>query len=308
MHEPVLLQAVIDGLHLSPGATVIDATVGGGGHSRVILERTAPDGVVVGFDRDRTALLYAAEQLEEYGERFVAIHDSYAQLAQHQDEIMSHAPVMGILADLGLSSLQLDDPDRGFAFRYNGPLDMRFDQSHGPTAADLLNSQPEEELRMLLWEYGEEPSARRIAHAIVEERVQHPLDSTDDLLHVIERVVKRRPGQRIHPATRTFQALRIAVNHELEQLTMFLPQAVALLAPGGRLAVISFHSLEDRIVKQFFKREATDCLCAPESPICQCGHTAALTLITRKPIAASPEEIQSNPRARSAKLRIIEKK
>src|SRR3990167_2398636 len=154
MHEPVLLQAVIDGLHLSPGATVIDATVGGGGHASVILERTAPDGVVIGFDRDRTTLLGAAEALEDYGERFVAIHDSYAHLVQHQHEIAAHAPVIGILADLGLSSLQLDDPDRGFSFRYDGPLDMRFDQSHGPTAADLLNSQPEEELRMLLWEYG----------------------------------------------------------------------------------------------------------------------------------------------------------
>lgn len=307
MHTPVLLQEVIEGLALTPGATVIDATVGGGGHARVILEHTAPKGVLIGFDRDRSTLLATVEELESFGERFVGIHDTYANVNAHAERIKTYPPVMGIMADLGLSSIQLDDPERGFAFRYDSPLDMRFDQTQGATAADLLNSQSEEELRMLFREFGEEPAAGRIARAVVHEREQTPFARTVQLVELLERVTPRRFGQRIHPATRVFQALRIAVNHELEQLQRFLPDALALLAPGGRLCIISFHSLEDRMVKQFFKAESTQCHCPPEIPECRCGHVAQCRLITKKPIVPTEEEANTNPRARSAKLRIIEK-
>jgi 16S rRNA (cytosine1402-N4)-methyltransferase len=212
--------------------------------------------------------------------------------------------VDGILLDLGLSSMQLDDGSRGFAFRHDAPLDMRFDPtSNDPTAADLVNGLDETELANLIYEYGEESNSRRIARAIVEAR---PVETTTQLAEIVART-HRGPREKIHPATQTFQALRIAVNHELEAVEIVLPMALNLLKGGGRLAVITFHSLEDRIVKQYFKHEATDCICPPRQPICTCDHHASLVLVNRKPLTASDAEIQQNPRARSAKLRIIEK-
>ncbi len=213
-------------------------------------------------------------------------------------------PADGVLMDLGVSSDQLEDAARGFSFLKPGPLDMRMDPSLPHTAADLVNTLDEDELTRLIRTYGEEPHARRIARAIVRAR---PIYTTTELANLIARVVVRRPKQRLHPATRTFQALRIAVNDELGALERALPQALRVLRPGGRLVVISFHSLEDRIVKQFFRREAQDCICPPRQPICTCGHKAQVRILTRKPITPSPEEIHRNPRSRSAKLRAVEK-
>ena len=287
-------------LAVRPGGVYIDGTVGGGGHAEAILESSAPDGRLLGLDRDPGALEAAGERLARFGGRAVLRHGSFARLAALAE---GFAPVDGVLLDLGLSSLQLADPARGFAFSQEGPLDMRFDPTApGPTAADLVNGLPVKELAALLYRYGEERQAGRIAEAIVAAR---PLETTRQLAEVIERAVGRRG--RIHPATRTFQALRIAVNKELEALEAALPQAVDLLRPGGRLVVISFHSLEDRIVKRFLRRESRDCICPPETPVCTCGHTAQLRLLTRKPVRPDPEEVERNPRARSARLRAAER-
>ncbi|HEY90168.1 MAG TPA: 16S rRNA (cytosine(1402)-N(4))-methyltransferase RsmH, partial [Thermoflexia bacterium] len=216
------------------------------------------------------------------------------------------SPVDGILFDLGFSSFQIDAPERGFAFRFDGPLDMRYDPSSAvPTAADLINQSTEDELVAILWRYGEERQSRRIAQALMRAR---PIQTTVGLAKVVSLAVGGRRGRRLHPATRTFQALRIAVNRELEILEGALPAAVSLLRPGGRLVVIAFHSLEDRIVKRFFKREAQDCICPPELPICRCEHRAALRLIGSQPVQASAAEVESNPRSRSAKLRVAEKR
>jgi 16S rRNA (cytosine1402-N4)-methyltransferase len=301
-HQPVLLTEVLDGLALEPGARVIDGTLGAGGHAEAILAATAPTGQLLGIDRDSTALEIAQTRLAPYAERLHTWHGSYVDMAQAAAESGFEA-VDAVLLDLGLSSLQLDDPRRGFAFRYDAPLDMRFDQRAPLTAADLVNELSEEELAGLIRDYGEERHARRIAGAIIAAR---PLRSTSALREAVARVVPPSRRARIHPATRTFQALRIAVNGELGALGRGLPQAVDLLKPGGRLAVISFHSLEDRIVKQFMRREAADCICPPEQPVCTCDHEARLRLVTRKPLAASAAEIARNPRSRSARLRIAE--
>ncbi len=308
MHTPVLLQEVIHGLQIAPNSNCIDGTVGLGGHARLMLEKAAPNGTLIGVDRDRTSLMLASEELREFGDRFIPVHDSYARILDHPDVLKQAQPISAILIDLGLSSRQLDAEERGFSFLAPGPLDMRFDTlEETPTAAELLDSQSEEELRILFKTYGEEPHANRIARAIVKQRAVESITTTQDLAQLVESVVPRRPQQRIHPATRVFQALRIAVNRELEELEEFLPVAVEVLAPQGRLAVISFHSLEDRIVKKFFRKESVDCICPPELPECRCDHRSQLQILTKKPITASPEEIQTNPRARSAKLRIIQK-
>ncbi len=305
-HIPVLLSAVLDGLRVAnyPDGQFIDATLGLGGHTQALLAATHT-ARVLGFDRDPQALSVAREHLARFGDRVLTVHASY-------DQIGTLAPaagfqvVDGILFDLGLSSLQLDDGTRGFAFRTDAPLDMRFDPtSDGPTAADLVNSLPESELADILYEYGDEPASRRIARAIAAAR---PLQTTTTLAEVIARAAPSPRRHKIHPATRSFQALRIVVNDELGALERTLPTAIDLLKPGGRLAVISFHSLEDRIVKQFMKREATHCLCPPHQPICTCGHRASIELITRKPIEADEIEISDNPRSRSARLRIAQKR
>jgi 16S rRNA (cytosine1402-N4)-methyltransferase len=303
-HVPVLLDEVIDGLQVEPGGRYVDATVGGGGHTAEILAASSPDGKVLGLDRDLAALEVASDRLSAYEGRFELVHASFARLREAA-EAHDFAPISGVLFDLGLSSLQLADDERGFSFMADGPLDMRFDRtSGGPTAADLVNNLSAEALADVLYEYGEVKQSRRIAGAIVEAR---PIHTTQELVEVIEGAVGRRRG-RLHPATLTFQALRIAVNEELEGLKAALPQAVQLLEPGGRLAVIAFHSLEDRIVKRFVRRESKDCICPRELPICTCDHEASLSVVTRKPTRPTEEEVAANPRSRSARLRIAERK
>jgi 16S rRNA (cytosine1402-N4)-methyltransferase len=307
-HVPVLLGEVLNGLQVRPGGRHVDATVGGGGHANQILAASAPDGILLGLDRDPAALEVASDRLARYGDRVELVHASFAHLKEVArvhgfagEQGSGGTGVDGVLFDLGLSSLQLADAERGFSFMADGPLDMRFDTtSGGPTAADLVNQLSAEELADILYRYGEERQSRRIARAVVEAR---PLRTTGELAQVIEQAVGRRRG-RLHPATLTFQALRIAVNEELTTLEAALPQAVELLAPGGRLAVIAFHSLEDRIVKRFMRRESKDCICPPELPICTCDHRASLNLVTRKPIRPSEEEVAANPRSRSARLRV----
>ncbi|MCS7251296.1 MAG: 16S rRNA (cytosine(1402)-N(4))-methyltransferase RsmH [Anaerolineae bacterium] len=302
MHVPVLLREALEGLKVRPGGVYIDATVGGGGHAAAILERSAPDGRLLGMDRDPEALARARERLRPFGERAVLVQGSYAELRRIAVRY-DFLEVDGILFDLGLSSWQLSDPYRGFSFQIDGPLDMRYDPSQGIPAAEIVNRWPENQLAQIIRRYGEERFAQRIAKAIVRNR---PIRTTTELAELIARVVGRgREDQ--HPATRTFLALRIAVNEELQALEQALPQAVSLLKPGGRLAVIAFHSLEDRIVKAFFQRESRDCLCPPEIPVCTCGHRATLRMITRKPIRPSEEEVEMNPRARSARLRVAER-
>lgn len=301
VHIPVLYKEVLAGLQARPGGRYIDATLGAGGHAAGILEASAPDGRLLGLDADPDAVAYARERLQVFGDRAVLWAGNFRHLSTVA-HALDFGQVQGILMDLGLSSRQLEDATRGFSFNQEGPLDMRMDPRQGQAAADLLNTLPEQELADLLWRYGEERHSRRIARAIVAAR---PVARTDELAELVARTVGRR--ERIHPATRTFQALRIAVNEELEALEEALPQARDLLRPGGRLAVIAFHSLEDRIVKQFFRKEARDCLCPPEVPVCSCGHRATLKEVTRKPIRPSGEEVARNPRSRSARLRLAER-
>lgn len=293
---------------------VIDCTLGLGGYARRFLDATAPTGKLLGIDRDAETLQLARAQLASYGNRFQGVHASFAVLAS----VIKDFPQPNIIvADLGLSSVALDAPVRGFSFLHDGPLDMRMDQSQGQTAADLVNTISEHELATLLKTYGEEPHARDIAKAMVTQRSVQPFMRTQQLVAVIDdtyrNILKAPVGRKLwlrrglHPATRTFQALRIAVNDELTQIAALLPQAFALLAPGGRLAIVSFHSLEDRIVKHFFQEQAKRCSCPPEQLQCTCDRLPAAELVTRKPITPSPLEIQQNPRARSGKLRALKK-
>ena len=301
LHQPVLYHEIIHALQPKNAGRYVDGTLGAGGHARGILEACAPDGCLLGLDVDPQALALARETLAPYGERARLIQTSYDSLAETLREI-SWNEVDGILLDLGLSSMQLDTPERGFSFQQDAPLDMRFDPDSPTTAADLVNTLPQDELADLIYRYGEERASRRIAQAILKAR---PLQTTRQLAAVIEAVLPRKGH--IHPATKTFQALRIAVNEELDRVENVLPQAVAALKSGGRLAIISFHSLEDRIVKAYFRRESRDCICPPKQPVCTCGHIATLKEISRKPIIPGEAEIMANPRARSAKLRIAEK-
>lgn len=303
-HRPVMLAEVLAGLALQPGADVIDGTVGGGGHAAALLEVIAPRGRLLGLDADPAAIARCRHRLAAAiaEGRACLVQANFRDLAQVARDA-GFAAVDGIVLDLGLSSLQLADRARGFSFQVAGPLDMRFDPVQETRAADLVNHLSEDALADLIHAYGEEPRARRIARAIVQAR---PLKDSAKLAAVIVNAVGRG-RQRIHPATRTFQALRIAVNDELEALRMALPQAVRLLRPGGRLAVISFHSLEDRIVKQFLQQEARDCICPPHVPRCVCGHRATVRLITRRPLQPATDEVVANPRSRSAKLRIAER-
>ena len=301
-HIPVLYQAVIDLLKPVPGGLYLDGTLGAGGHARGVLIASSPDGKVVGMDRDPQALEMARENLAEFGERVIFIKDTYRNFQSHLNNLNWQC-VDGILLDLGISSMQLDKPERGFSFRADGPLDMRFDPEQALTAADLVNELSREELAEILFTYGEEKLARKIAEAIIANR---PLVGTKDLAEIVKKVA-RNPKSKIHPATRTFQALRIAVNQELDALEAFLPRALESLNTGGRLAIIAFHSLEDRIVKKFFRLESRDCICPPEVPICVCGHKARLKELTRRPLRPEESETDRNPRARSAKLRVAEK-
>jgi 16S rRNA (cytosine1402-N4)-methyltransferase len=302
-HHPVLYNETISALQPRGSCSYVDGTVGAGGHAWGILEASSPDGKLLGLDLDPLAIKLADERLSGYGERVTLVQASYDSLLQ-QLKALGWVSVEGILLDLGVSSMQLDLPERGFSFQSDAPLDMRFDPRRPQTAADLVNSLPERELADLIYRYGEERQARKIASAIVKAR---PITTTGQLSQLVSRVTGSSKQRRIHPATLTFQALRIAVNRELEALESFLPQAVTALSPGGRLAVIAYHSLEDRLVKQYFRQESQDCICPPRQPVCTCGHQASLKEITRRPIVPQDSEIERNPRARSARLRVVEK-
>jgi 16S rRNA (cytosine1402-N4)-methyltransferase len=302
-HLPVLLEPIL--AHLLPAERVIDGTAGAGGHSAALLAGGA--GGLLAFDLDPLAIALAGERLAPFVGRATLIHDSYHMLRAHA---LAHGwgdGVDAILLDLGVSSMQFDMAERGFSFRADAPLDMRFDPTRAiPTAAELVNTLDADALADILYQYGEEHDSRRIARAVIAAR---PIKTTGALAAVVERAVHRPPkGHSIHPATRTFQALRIAVNDELRTIERALPEAIDLLRPGGRIAVISFHSLEDRIVKEALRLAATDCICPPRVPVCVCGHVASLSRITRKPIVADVQEIAHNPRSRSARLRIGWKK
>ena len=301
-HIPVLYHEIIHALNPHDGGFYIDGTVGAGGHAWGILDHSSPSGKLLGLDLDPIALSLAKEHLSRFGDRVYLRQASYTTISQ-QIKDLAWPAVDGILLDLGVSSMQLDDHSRGFSFLGDAPLDMRFNPEGLVTAADLVNGLPEKTLADLIYRYGEERKSRRIAKAIVESR---PIHTTVELAQVISQVVQRGKDG-IHPATRTFQALRIATNDELQNLKQVLPEAVASLAPGGRMAVIAFHSLEDRIVKEYFRRESQDCICPPKQVICTCGHEAILRKITRRPIRPEATELENNPRARSSRLRIAEK-
>ncbi|GBD14289.1 Ribosomal RNA small subunit methyltransferase H [bacterium HR25] len=302
LHTPVMVEEVLHYLDVLPGGRYVDCTVGTGGHAEAVLEMASPGGLLLGLDVDAQALALARKRLERFWPDVRLVEANYRDLAAVCREY-SFIPVHGVLFDLGLSSLQLAQAERGFSFQREGPLDMRFDQEQELTAFDIVNHCSEVELARIIWQYGEERQSRRIARAIVRAR---PIHTTRELAEVVSRAV-RAPGHRLHPATRTFQALRIAVNRELENLEMALAQAVQVLGRGGRLVVISYHSLEDRIVKQFLQRESQDCICPPDLPKCLCGHRATLRPLTRSPVRPSDDEVRRNPRSRSALLRAAEK-
>jgi 16S rRNA (cytosine1402-N4)-methyltransferase len=301
-HTPVLYQQVLSALRPSAGSRYIDGTLGAGGHAFGVLEASSPDGSLLGIDRDSEALKQAVSRLIVFGDRALLRQGSFAAM-RSLAEAEGWTNVHGVLLDLGLSSMQLADPSRGFSFQHDGPLDMRFDRSQPFSAADLVNHASERDLIDVLARFGEEPRARRIARAIVAAR---PLTSTTELANVVAGSLGGRRS-RIHPATRTFQALRIAVNDELTTLETGLEQAVDLLGPGSRVVVIAFHSLEDRIVKAFFRAESRDCVCPPEQLKCTCEHRARLKTITPRPIRPTEEEVAANPRSRSARMRVAER-
>ena len=315
-HIPVMLEEVLKFLQPKAGGHYVDGTLGGGGHAGAILERSAPDGRVLGIDSDAQALARVERGLAAAirDKRLVLVHGNFAELARIVDEAGFVSSVDGVLLDLGFSSDQVDDPERGFSFSVDGPLDMRLDQSQELTAAGLVNSLSEQELADIFWRYGEETRSRQIAWRIVQERARGPITRTTQLARLAAAGVPYKPGL-IHPATRVFQALRIAVNSELERLEAALPQIVDVLragktgyteGDGGRMVIISFQSLEDRLVKRFMRREAMDCICPPGTPVCVCNHKATLRLLTPKPVTPTKQEVLVNPRARSAKLRAAE--
>lgn len=301
-HRPVLYQEIIHAFSPHSLGQYVDGTVGAGGHAAGILAASAPGGKLLGLDVDADAILIAAERLAAYGERAILVRASYVTLAD-QLEALGWDAIDGALLDLGASSMQFDQPARGFSFQAEGALDMRFDQDANQSAADLVNGLPQKELADLLYRYGDEKRSRRIAKAIVQAR---PLENTVQLAKVISQAAKRKPGG-LHPATLTFQALRIAVNGELDAIETALPLMLAALKPGGRMAVISFHSLEDRLVKKFFQRESRSVRRQPDDPVSLQEREASLEIITRRPIRATETEVAANVRARSARLRVAEK-
>jgi 16S rRNA (cytosine1402-N4)-methyltransferase len=298
-HTPVLYQQVLTALQPRAGARLIDGTVGAGGHAAGWLQASSPDGELLGLDQDPRALQVAGRRLAEFGARARLRQGSFAELGRHA-QAEGWDQVEAVLLDLGISSVQLDDPVRGFSFQEDGPLDMRMDPGRELTAAILVNEWSEHDLADIIWRYGEEPAARRVAGAILRAR---PILGTQHLARVVAGAARGRRS-RLHPATRTFQALRIAVNDELEALQAALPQALDLLRVGGRMAVIAFHSLEDRIVKRFLRQQGGGCTCPPEQLVCTCDRRARLRELSRKPVRPDEAEVRSNPRARSARLRI----
>jgi 16S rRNA (cytosine1402-N4)-methyltransferase len=310
-HQSVLLDEVVFWLRPEDGGLFIDCTLGAGGHSEAMLA-AGPETRVIGIDRDPEAIAIARSRLAKFGDRFQAVQSNFRDIASVADDLKLEE-ARGILADFGVSSMQLDESDRGFSFSSDSPLDMRMDQSRGETAADLINRLGEKELADLIFEYGEERASRRVARAIGREREKTPIATTRQLADLVARALRVKGRWRIHPATRTFQAIRIAVNDELGAIDDFLPEAISLLEPGGRLAIISFHSLEDRRVKQSFQRESGRCTCpvrriAGSNLVCQaCGACRRVQSLTRKPVTCSQQEVERNPRSRSARLRVCEK-
>ncbi len=302
-HQPVLLEQVIEALAIKKDGIYIDGTIGYGGHAEVIASHLSKQGQLIGFDRDETALAHTKERLSKYPQ-VKLVHASYGEIPEQVNELVD-----GILLDLGASSPQFDEAHRGFSFKQDGPLDMRFDISGTKiTAADIVNTYQEKELVSILKEYGEERQARFIVRAIMERRQTQPFETTSDLALLIEDVIPRRFWPKsIHPATRTFQALRIAVNDELEIIKQAIPNLIARLKPGGRIAIISFHSLEDRLVKRAYKEAENDCICPKDFPICQCDKEQTIRILSKKPISATKIQIKNNVRSRSAKLRVAER-
>ena len=300
-HVPVMLPEALDALDVRPGGRYVDCTLGGAGHAEAILERAQPGGTLLGIDANPLAIEIASERLARFGDDAQLVRGNFRDVGDICRGL-GFAPVHGVLMDLGLSSDQLEFGE-GFSFRRDAPLDMRFGRD-GITAADIVNTYSESDLADIIYRYGEEPASRRIARRIVESR---PLETSAQLANAVEQAVGRRAHRPTHPATRTFQALRIAVNRELDALATALPQAHGLLGIGARLAVLSYHSLEDRIVKEFMRRESRDCICEPSLPECRCGHKATLRLVTHGAIKPSLREIEANPRARSARLRAAER-
>jgi 16S rRNA (cytosine1402-N4)-methyltransferase len=296
---------LIEALHPESGKRYLDGTLGGGGHTEEILIKSSPDGQVLGLDRDDEAIASAQERLRRFDRRFAARQASFADAKEILTEIGWNG-VDGVVLDLGISSHQIDSPERGFSFRAPSRLDMRMDRRQDLDAQEIVNSFSGDELERIFRDYGEDSAARRIAQAIVAERKQRPIQTTAELVRIVERVKGRRRRQ-IHPATQVFQALRIAVNQELQHLERFLASGFEILRPGGRMAVISFHSLEDRMVKTAFRKWSRACLCPPRMLRCQCGWSQKVQLITKKPIVPPASETAANPRARSAKLRVVER-
>lgn len=315
-HVPVLLQEVLQWLDPQPGQHFIDGTVGSGGHAAAILKKTEPTGILIGLDRDPGSIDRSAATLKKYGERARLIQTSYSQIKNKPEthELLRTHSISGALLDLGFSMDQLT-AGKGFSFLTDEPLDLRFDHTVGQTAADLLQTATDYELTTIFRLYGEEKFAWAIAEAVVNHRAATPLTTSGQLARLVTDVYRHKLGSGkrdpwtggVHPATKVFQALRIAVNEELAELERGLIAMLDVLAPGGRLAVITFHSLEDRIVKHYFQRESRDCICPPEQPICTCGHRARVTILTKKPIVPTDDETKNNPASRSAKLRVAEK-
>jgi len=300
-HTSVLIQESMGLLKPRAGERYLDGTLGGGGHAEEILLRSSPDGQVLGLDRDDDALQAAAQRLSRFGDRLTLRQANFDKAKEILADInWNH--VNGVLLDLGVSSHQFDAAERGFSFQARAPLDMRMDRQQRLTAFEIVNSFPEAELAKIISDYGEEPRARRIAAAIATERKDRTIETTVDLVDVVARVNRKR-SRAHHPATQTFQALRIAVNQELESLKRFLEHGFELLQPGGRMVIISFHSLEDRLVKTAFRKWSDKCICPPRTLKCECGWSQKAQRLTRKPIIASAEEVRANPRARAAKLR-----
>lgn len=305
-HKPVLLEECLTALDIKPEGTYLDGTLGRAGHSLEILRRLK-GGRLIGIDRDMTAIEAARERLAAFGDRVTLVHGNFCDLGEILADL-GVDKVDGMLFDLGVSSPQLDEAQRGFSYMHDAPLDMRMDTSAALDARQVVNTWSGEELRRILWEYGEERYAPQIARAIVRRREEKPIETTGELVEVIRSAMPASAlREKQHPAKRSFQAIRIAVNGELEALAPMLRAATEGLQPGGRLAVITFHSLEDRIVKQTMRELATGCICPPEFPVCVCGRKPKLTLVTRKPIVSGPAELEENPRARSAKLRVAER-
>jgi len=319
-HEPVLLKEVIKYLDSRLNQNFVDCTVGNGGHTLEIIKRLGSKGKILGIDLDIKAIKLVESRIKnsEIKNRIILVQDNFKNLNKIIQKYKFH-PVSGILLDLGISSSELQDRERGFSFQIDGPLDMRYKkdglggkgrlggEEGNLTAGEIVNQWPERELERIFREYGEERYSKQIASEIVKARKEKKIETTFSLVNIIEKIYRSKPKPKIHFATKVFQALRIAVNDELNNLKEVLPQAIEVLEPGGRLVVISFHSLEDRIVKNFFRKEAHGCICPPELPICKCGHKPRIKIITKKPIRPSLEEIKNNSRSRSAKMRVVEK-